>query len=151
MFERSDSIKEISEALKQFQSEMEPVIKKAKNPYYKSKYADLPGIIEASKQLLVKNNLSFSQIPVGDGGLYTILMHKSGEWIGGSFTMSPVDKKPQTYGSMITYMRRYALGAILGIATEEDDDGNEASKPTKKSKLSRAEYEDTHDPFKDED
>jgi len=57
----------------------------------------------------------------------TILMHKSGEWLGSHFTMKPVKNDPQGIGSCITYMRRYALAAILGLNIDEDDDGNSAS------------------------
>jgi hypothetical protein len=54
-------------------------------------------------------------------------MHKSGEWLGSHFTMKPVKNDPQGIGSCITYMRRYALAAILGLNIDEDDDGNQAS------------------------
>jgi hypothetical protein len=43
--------------------------------------------------------------------------------------MTPKDATPQGHGSAITYLRRYALSAVLGLATEEDDDGNAASAP----------------------
>jgi hypothetical protein len=54
-------------------------------------------------------------------------MHKSGEWLGSHFTMKPMKNDPQGIGSCITYMRRYALAAILGLNIDEDDDGNSAS------------------------
>ncbi len=127
MLTKSDSIKSISEALLKFHSLVKPVGKTSSNPFFKSKYADIASILEAIKGPLGETGLSFVQFPSGEGGLTTVLMHVSGEWIEETFFMKPVDSKPQTYGSMITYMRRYALSAILGIATEEDDDGNAAS------------------------
>ncbi len=127
---KSETITNIAKALVNFQKEVPAVKKGADNPFFKSKYADISSILEVIREPLAKNELSFAQFPSGDGGLTTILMHTSGEWIEETFLMRPVDTKPQTYGSMITYMRRYALGAVLGIATEIDDDGNEASKPS---------------------
>lgn len=124
---KSPEIKNLATALNKFQAEVEPVKKGASNPFFKSKYADLASIIEAIRKPLSDNGLSFAQFPAGDGGLTSILMHTSGEWIEETYIMKPVDAKPQTAGSAITYMRRYALGAMLGIATEEDDDGNAAS------------------------
>lgn len=124
---KSESIVNLSSALLKFQSEIKPVIKDASNPYFKSKYADLASILETIRAPLAKEGLSFVQFPSGDGGLTTLLMHTSGEWIEETFSMRAVDSKPQTYGSMITYMRRYALASILGLSTEEDDDGNAAS------------------------
>ena len=54
-------------------------------------------------------------------------MHISGEWISEKFYMKPTKVDPQAYGSVITYQRRYALSAILGLNTDSDDDGNKAS------------------------
>ena len=129
---KSESIKNLATALKLFQGEIKAVKKDAENPFFKSKYADLSSILEAIREPLSKNGLAVAQFPSGENQLITILMHDSGEWIEDSFTMKPVDQKPQSVGSVITYMRRYALGAVLGISTEEDDDGNEASKPRQK-------------------
>lgn len=129
---KSTEIKNLATALAKFQSEVGAVKKESTNPFFKSRYADLPSILAEIKEPLSKNGLSFSQFPTGENQLTTILMHISGEWIEDTFTMKPVDQKPQSLGSVITYMRRYALGAILGIATEEDDDGNEASGTGKK-------------------
>jgi hypothetical protein len=56
-----------------------------------------------------------------------MLLHTSGEWISESYEMEPTKHDPQGAGSVITYQRRYALGAILGLNIDEDDDGNKAS------------------------
>jgi len=125
---KSESIKNLATALKLFQGEVTAVKKGAVNPFFKSKYADLSSILEAIREPLSKNGLAIAQFPTGENQLVTILMHDSGEWMEDTFTMKPVDAKPQSLGSVITYMRRYALGGVLAISTEEDDDGNEASK-----------------------
>lgn len=124
---KSESIKNISTALAVFHIKMDVIKKDAKNPFFKSTYASLSNILDAIKIPLAESDLSFSQHPMGENGLSTILMHKSGEWIGSHFTMKPVKNDPQGIGSCITYMRRYALAAILGLNIDEDDDGNSAS------------------------
>jgi hypothetical protein len=126
--EKSESIKNIASALALFQSEVEAVTKDAENPFFKSKYATLENVIATIKPLLAKNALSYAQFPDGDG-LYTILMHTSGEWMGAHASLELKNRTPQDQGSAITYMRRYALSGMLGLSTEEDDDGNTASKP----------------------
>lgn len=124
---KSPEISKLAGALLKFQKDIEPVKKEADNPFYKSKYADLASIIDAIREPLAKQGLSFAQFPAGECGLTSILLHESGEFLEETFTMKPIDNKPQTAGSWITYMRRYALSAMLGLATEEDDDGNAAS------------------------
>lgn len=133
--EKSESIKEIATALCKFQSEVEKIKKTNTNPFFKSKYADLASILDVIREPLSQNNLSFVQFPSGENGLTTMLMHTSGEWIQESYTMKPSKNDPQGLGSAITYQRRYALGAILGLNIDEDDDGNAASKPKQSSGL----------------
>ena len=120
--EKSESIKEIAKALLAFQSEVENVKKDGNNPYFKSKYATLENFLDTIKPTLAKCGLSFSQFPDGEG-LTTILMHTSGEFLKANTKMTLRDQTPQGQGSAITYMRRYAPSAVLGIATQEDDDG----------------------------
>lgn len=135
---KSESTVEISKALSKFRNEMKPVIKDANNPFFKSKYATLDAILEAVNGPLSDAKLSFAQFP-DETGLTTILMHKSGEFLQATYSVPLAKQDPQGAGSAITYMRRYALGAILGIATENDDDGNVASTPnTKKAKATDA-------------
>lgn len=126
--QKSDSIKELATAMSKFQGSMEAITKDATNPFFKSKYASLSNIIEDTRAPLSKAGLSYAQFPSGDSELTTILMHTSGEYMAASYQMKPTDPKPQSVGSAITYARRYALCAILGLQVE-DDDGNEASKP----------------------
>ena len=127
--EKSESIKEIANALCKFQAEVEKIKKGATNPFFKSKYATLADILDVIRQPLANNGLSFVQFPKGVHGLETMLMHTSGEYLSESYEMKPVKDDPQGAGSVITYQRRYTLGAVLGLNIDEDDDGNKASTP----------------------
>ena len=136
----SESIAKLAVALSKAQGTMKHAIKDADNPFFRSKYADLASVVEASRPSLIANGLSVVQCTAGNV-LWTMLLHESGEWIKGSIELKPMrqaklegkDKAewvdshdPQSYGSCITYARRYAMAAITGVATE-DDDGNAAS------------------------
>jgi hypothetical protein len=128
--EKSDSIKNIAIAMCKAQSEMGGAHKGANNPFFKSKYADLGSVIEVVKEPFANNGLSYVQFPINDGdkiGVETILMHGSGEWLSGSFTVKATKQDAQGAGSVITYCKRYGLQAVAGIPSE-DDDGNAASK-----------------------
>lgn len=126
--ETSPTIGAIAAALIIFHKEVGVVKKSETNPFFKSKYADLSAVITAIDEPLEKAGLAYTQFPTGQNELTTMLMHaESGEWIKGSFTMTPTKNDPQGQGSVITYQRRYALGAILGLNIDEDDDGNKAS------------------------
>jgi len=124
---KSESIKELATALCAFQSEVEKIKKTATNPFFKSKYATLSDILDVIREPLASNGLSFVQFPSGEYGLSTMLMHVSGEWLSESYIMKPVKTDPQGAGSVITYQRRYALGAILGLNIDVDDDANASS------------------------
>jgi hypothetical protein len=73
-------------------------------------------------------------MPKGKYGLETMIMHSSGEWMSGEYEMKPTKEDPQNAGSVITYQRRYALGAVLGLNIDKDDDGNAGSEPVKEEK-----------------
>lgn len=126
----SESIKTIGAAMLNFQSEVTKITKSAKNPFFKSTYAPLPDILEAIMPVLQKHGLVVMQFPKGQNELETLILHPaSGEFMSESYYMKPAKEDPQAYGSVITYQRRYALGAILGLNIDEDDDGNKASTP----------------------
>jgi len=134
--EKSQSIKSIAGALLLFQNKVGAVKKDAVNPFFKSKYASLNTIIEHINLPLSECGLSYAQFP-DESGLTTILMHsESGEYLQSTYLM-PVAKQndPQAVGSAITYARRYALGAILGLAIDEDDDANAATQPAKENHI----------------
>lgn len=125
----SEKINELATALGKAQGEMKGASKDSANPFFKSKYADLASVWEAIRAPFSKNGLAISQVTSEDEKglvLTTLLLHSSGEWISGEIRINPVDQKPQTLGSAISYMRRYALSAMAGVYAE-DDDGNLAS------------------------
>lgn len=123
----STEIKAIAAALVGFHKEVGKIRKDAKNPFFKSSYASLSGILETIAEPLINNGLSICQFPEGDNGLTTRLIHSSGEWMEATYFMKPVKDTPQDRGSAITYQRRYAVGAILSLNIDDDDDGNSAS------------------------
>ena len=128
---KSESIASLAMSLSKFQGEVTNPKNTAANPFFKSSYSPLNEVINTTKPLLSKHGLSILQSPSGDGEhiiITTLLMHSSGEWIEGEPLVLKADKPTaQGAGSAITYGRRYALSAILGIASEEDDDGNSAT------------------------
>lgn len=130
---KSESIKELATALCKFQGSVEKIKKTATNPFFKSKYANLADILDVIREPLSESGLSFVQFPKGEHELDTMLMHVSGEWISETYKMAPTKNDPQGLGSAITYQRRYALGSILGLNIDDDDDGNKASEPIKKA------------------
>ena len=128
---QSESILEVGKALIKAQAEMTPAVKDAKNPYLKTTYASLNSVLDSCRNALLKNGLLLVQSPVPAPehlgpefiGLETKLIHaESGEWLS-SLTVIPLAKpEPQAMGAAISYGRRYALAAMLGIVSEEDND-----------------------------
>ncbi len=127
----SESIKNISKAMAQFQAEVKNPANTANNPFFKSKYAPLNDVLNLVRPILTKHGLSVLQSPSGDGehiAVTTLITHESGEWIESDPLTLKADKATaQGAGSAVTYARRYALSAMLGISSEDDDDGNYAS------------------------
>jgi hypothetical protein len=128
--ETSPTTAALDDALVKAQSQIKNASKDSVNPHFKSKYADLASIWEACKEALAKNNIAVTQWPVASEDqklhLITRISHK-GEFMQGRIAI-PMDKQnAHGVGSAITYAKRYALAAALGVA-DEDDDGNAASK-----------------------
>lgn len=131
--EKSEQINELVGALSKAQGVIIPASKDSNNPFFKSKYADLASVWQVARDPLYKNGLSVTQHPSADGNVVTIetiLTHGSGQWMSSKLTMQAKDASPQAIGSCITYIRRYSLSSIIGIASEEDDDGNAATPKT---------------------
>ena len=132
----SDSISEIAKALNGFQAEIDNPPKTADNPFFKSKYTPLAELIKHCRPTLAKHGLAVFQSASGDGeriAVTTLLMHTSGEWIESCpLNLTPQKKDPQGMGGAITYGCRYSYSAALCVASEDDDDGNHASKPEAK-------------------
>ena len=101
--------------------------KKGEASSYSYAYADLADVLAAVRPALAENGLAIMQPIVWNGSpwLVTRLHHSSDEWIEGCYKLGEYER-PQDFGSAITYARRYTLTALLGIAAEEDDDGQRA-------------------------
>lgn len=130
---KSDSIKELATALAKFQGEVTAAPFNSTNPFLKNRYADLGSIIQTAKPILAKHGLAVSQLVESDDdprvGVTTIVMHSSGEWISSTVWMERGEEKgksaAQVAGSIISYLRRYALSAALGMHADDDTDGNQ--------------------------
>ncbi len=130
----SDSITAIMPAFIKAQGSFDKALKKATNPHFKSKYVALDGVIDAVAPALRAEGIAIMQMTdVEDGRIVLVsrLIHESGEWLGSRYPVHPVKSDPQGEGSALTYARRYALMALVGIAPE-DDDGNAAVKAVEK-------------------
>lgn len=126
---RSESISDLAAALCKAQGSMEFAPKDSENPFFKSRYADLAAIWSVARKALLDNGLAVTQHPSADGNIVTVetvLCHATGQWLSSVLTMLAKDASPQSIGSCITYIRRYSLSSVLGIASEDDDDGNSA-------------------------
>lgn len=137
----SESINELIGALIKVQAVLESAAKENVNSHFKSKYADLTSIWEACKEPLTKNGFAVTQVVEGnksDMYLTTWLMHTSGQWMRSRIPLLPEKPGSQPLGSAITYARRYALAAIVGVCSD-DDDGEKAmgrtGKETKSEKV----------------
>ena len=141
----SAEIKEISAALSAFQGsveqpklEKEVKVKTRTGGEYKFKYADLSACVKAAAPALKEHGLSVSQI-ISDGKLITLLSHTSGQWFKSELLLPTQSTDYQSFGSAITYLKRYSYCAILGIVADTDDDanmacGNEAEIKDRKAK-----------------
>ena len=120
----SESVAKIQAALIKAQSEMTGAVKDSANPFFKSNYADLTSVIKAIKEAWANNKIGYAQFPISTEqgvGVQTRLMHESGEWMEHEFVLPLPKYDPQSAGSAITYARRYALQAIAGIPSVDDD------------------------------
>ena len=129
---QSESIKELVTALSKVQGELTHAKKDSANPFFKSTYADLESVWSTCRSLMARNGLSVIQMPgnyfEGRMWLITRLCHSSGEWIEQEMSVPVAKADAQGAGSALTYMRRYALAAFIGVV-QADDDGNAASNP----------------------
>ena len=149
---KSETIVNLSKALSQAQGEM-PVIKfNSTNPFLKNHYADLGAIIAGTRPVLAKNGLAVTQLTFGEDGVVgveTILTHLSGEWISDRVSMQVGEERgkssAQVAGSIVTYLRRYALASILGVYADEDGDGNKPAPAELKAREDKPEEKPVSD------
>ena len=136
--QHSESIAKLAAALMVFQSEVKDPARDGENPHFRSKYVQIDGLLAAVRPILSQHGLSVIQSTGGDGQnvtITTMILHTSGEWLETDpLTLKAQQATPQGAGSAITYGRRYSLSAALGVAWDDDDDGNAASTPPKAEK-----------------
>ena len=134
--ENTAGLQRLIKALIKAQGEIKNVSKDKVNPFFHSKYAPLDSVWEAIKGPLHKNGLCISQatdIINGQAALVTLLLHESGEFIRSVYPLNPVKNDPQGLGAAITYARRFSLAALVGLVSEDDDDGQAASQPNQQA------------------
>lgn len=161
--DKSEEIDKLAIALAKFQGSLEQPslnsevkVRTKTGGEYKFKYADLSECKRAAKQPLADNELSVCQLIEDDYSIRTILLHSSGQWISSKVRMPSNTADAQSIGSAITYAKRYAFCAILGIVADDDEDANIASSNTaqkelpKKTANSRVKKELTRDHLNNE-
>jgi hypothetical protein len=136
---KSEQINELSAALAKAQGQIEGAKKSSSNPFFKSKYADLAECWNTCREALTANEISVIQMPeeINENGrlnITTMLAHSSGQYISSTLTMTVTKLDPQAIGSAITYGRRYALAAMVGLAQEDDDGEKAMARQEKKDK-----------------
>jgi hypothetical protein len=124
-YEQSPQLEKFAEALAAAQGEIDNADKAAKNPHFNTRYADLASVINACREPLAKQKIARLQTPRtranGEVGVRTALLHSSGQFIACTFWCRPEKPGPQPLGSVLTYLRRYGLAAVVGVGQEEDD------------------------------
>lgn len=134
--QHSEAINELAGALAKAQAvftnparNREVMVRSDKGSYTFA-YATFDAILDVVRKPLTDNNLSYTQtVEFGDDGkprVVTTLMHSSGQWIGSTLPLMVDRPGNQAFGSALTYAKRYALTALLGVAADEDDDANGA-------------------------
>lgn len=129
---QSETIGALAGALAKAQGAIRFALKDSANPFFKSKYADLASVVEAIRDPLSQNGLSWIQriheSQREEVRVETVILHDSGEWFSCGILSVPVSKADaQGHGSALTYARRYSVSAAFGVAAD-DDDGNAAAK-----------------------
>ena len=130
----SEKIDKLMPALAAAYEEMGAAFKTGRNPHFKSKYADLPSVDAASRPVLAKHGLMYTQgVVEGLGGLAmeTTIIHGASAQFISQLVPYVVPRgrteDPQAQGSAITYSRRYGLQSALGMVSD-DDDGEAAAR-----------------------
>lgn len=124
-FRKMSIYKKLFEAKK----EIGKISKDSTNPFFKSKYFDINGLLEHVEPILQKHELLLLQ-PIEDGRVISTILDLESEKMVSSGLILPNIQDPQKLGSAITYYRRYTLQSLLGLQAE-DDDANIASKASK--------------------
>lgn len=141
----SESLDKLLPALIKARAEFPAVKKDGYNPHFKSKFATLKAVQEATEPVMGKYGLVITQFASsvdGKPGLTTWLAHESGQYINDTTVLALAKSDPQAQGSGITYLRRYGWSSVLGLVTDEDDDdGNKATLPDANVAKVKAEFQ----------
>jgi hypothetical protein len=116
-------------ALASAQGEVENAVKNSANPHFKTRYADLAEVLATVRPVLAKYGLCIMQSTQFDGSMVfvtSILAHRDGGWVSSVASCVPSKTDAQGIGSATTYLRRYSLAAMTGVA-QTDDDGQASS------------------------
>lgn len=134
---QTENITNLVSALVKFQDlfNQSSLKKDATNPHLKNGYVSLDNLLNTVRPLLIECGLVITQDLAGDS-LITCIYHTSGEFRGSAMPFYPMSENRgtnllQNIGGGITYAKRYALSALLGISVDTDDDGNGTKNPPK--------------------
>lgn len=136
MTDTKEPVQNVYTALAAARLEFEPIQKKRENPHFRVKYADLDAILAAVMKSLSYHGLCLTQqLEPEDGGLIlkTELMHGATGTAIASVDYITHNPNRQRFGADLTYARRQNVSSLLCLSTEDDDDGNEASKTPQKA------------------
>jgi len=146
--EKSESIINIAKSLIEFSIKVGKIKKDEKNPFFKSSYASLSAIQDAIQLPLAESGMALTQVPDGDC-LTTLLIHaETGEFLQATYNIHASKNDPQGIGSAITYARRYAIGAILNLNIDSDNDGQETPSPKYEGKYPQVLMKETLEDLK---
>tara|TARA_R110002020_G_scaffold8918_2_gene35781 strand:- start:314 stop:751 length:438 start_codon:yes stop_codon:yes gene_type:complete len=124
--DRSENISQLATALAKAQGAVDNAVKNKTNPHFRSSYADLGAVLDVVRKPMSDNGLCVvHDVAKDDSSLLmtTTLLHESGEWLSVHARATPKDGGPQSIGSIMTYLRRYTISAMLSVS-QQDDDGN---------------------------
>jgi hypothetical protein len=126
----SEQINEIAKAMSKAQQNMKPAEKDSINPHFKSKHSSMCAVWDAASPIMQEGICILQDAVTTDRGISveTTLIHESGQWFQFGPLVLPLAKvDPQACGSAISYCKRYALCAAVGIVSSDVDDDGEAA------------------------
>ena len=132
---QSTSIGALAAALAKAQKHIKGALKDSTNPFYKSSYADLASVQDAIRDPLSDNELAVVQGASSEAArvtVTTLIAHSSGEWISSSLSATAKDESPQSLGSCVSYLRRYGISSLVGVAQVDDDGESAQHRPAQK-------------------
>ena len=154
----SPTIAALAAALVKAQSAMGGAKKDSTNPHFKTAYADLASVWDACRAPLANAGLSIVQLVSSDSAqgiphcghaiIETILAHSSGEWVSSTLAVPLTKADAQGLGSAITYGRRYALAAIVGVCPADDDGEAAVARPAQRTQPAQRAQEPDDVPMK---